>query len=75
MKFINTKHTNEGGIRRDFVAGLTEKLQKYTYILPSGRKLKVVVDGESQPLLEVLSNLGILTESEAQWSQDRQDQS
>lgn len=48
MEFINTRSNEERGIGDDRVMVSTGNVKKYTYILPSGREIKVVVDHESE---------------------------
>ncbi len=47
MEFICAKCKQELEMSDDRIAVSTGDVKKYTYLLPSGRQLKVVVDSES----------------------------
>lgn len=48
MEFTSAKCEEEKGIKDDSAETSTKGVKKYTYLLPSGRKLKVVVDDGSE---------------------------
>jgi hypothetical protein len=47
MEFISAKCSDEQLVEDDNLTASAGSVRKYTYVLPSGRRLKVVVDDEA----------------------------